>query len=261
MIGMVLEGGGSRGAYQIGVMKAYLEAGYSFSGFAGTSIGAINGAVFAQGDFQKATDMWSNITTEQLFDADTYKLLKIGESKWDMHVLSEARVGLKKIIDEHGIDTSRIKELINDNIDEQRIRESGVDYGLVTVSTNERKPYELFLEDIPQGELTQYINASACLPGFHPVVIENNTYIDGGIYNNCPTNMLIKKGYKEIVVVRTKAPGVYRLFTIPKDVKIRMVVPKHDLGNIMVFSPKKTLENMELGYQDGLREISKSSSH
>jgi len=255
MIGMVLEGGGSRGAYHIGVMKAYLEAGYSFGGFAGTSIGAINAAIFAQGDFQKAVDMWTNVTTEQLFDADTYKLLKIGESKWDMRLLTEAGKGLKKIIDEHGVDTSRIRELISSNLDEERIRERGCDLGLVTVSTNERKPYELYLEDIPQGELAHYIEASACLPGFQPVVIGENTYIDGGLYNNCPTNMLIRKGYKEIVVVRTKAPGVYRLIVIPKDVRVTMVVPKHDLGNIMVFSPKKISENIEAGYLDGLKSL------
>ena len=255
MLGMALEGGGSRGAYHIGVMKACLEAGYDFDGFVGTSIGAINAAVFAQGDFQKAVDMWTNVTTEQLFDADTYKLLKIGESKWDMQLLTEAREGLKKIIDEHGIDTSRIKELISENIDESRIRERGRDLGLVTVAANEMKPYELYLEDIPQGELALYLEASSCIPGFQPAVIGKNTYLDGGLYNNCPTNMLIKKGYKEIVVVRTKAPGVYRLFTIPKDVKITMVVPKHDLGNIMIFSPKKILENIDFGYQDGRKAL------
>ena len=259
MIGMALEGGGSRGAYQIGVMKAFLEAGYEFGGFAGTSIGAINAAMFAQGDFQKAVEMWSNVTTEQLFDSETYKLLKIGESKWDMRLLSEARVGLRKIIDEHGVDTSRIREIIGSNINEQKIRERGCDYGLVTVSTNERKPYELFIEDIPQGELAHYIEASSCLPGFHPVVIGKNSYIDGGLYNNCPTNMLIKKGYKEIVVVRTKAPGVYRIFSIPKDVKITMVVPKHDPGNIMLFSQKKIMENIEHGYLDGLKAIEASA--
>ena len=255
-IGMALEGGGSRGAYQVGVMKAFLEAGYCFDGYAGTSIGAINAAAFAQGDFQKTLDMWSSVTTEQLFDADTYKLLKIGEAKWDMQLLTEARVGLKKIIDEHGVDTSRIREMINECIDEKKIRESGCDFGLVTVSTNERKPYELFLEDIPQGELNLYIEASSCLPGFQPLVIGKNSYLDGGLYNNCPTNMLIRKGYKEIVVVRTKAPGVYRYFTIPKDVKIKMVVPKNDLGNIMIFSPKKIMENIETGYQDGLKALS-----
>ena len=49
MIGLVLEGGVARGAYHIGVVKAYLEAGYKFDGYAGTSVGAINAAMIAHG--------------------------------------------------------------------------------------------------------------------------------------------------------------------------------------------------------------------
>ena len=252
MIGLALEGGGSRGSYHIGVMKAFIEEGYNFTGFVGTSIGAINAAAFAQGDFAKAAEMWSSITTEQLFDSDTCKLLKIGESKWDMRHLTDASNSLRKIIEEHGVDTSRIREMIDGTIDEQKLRASGHDYGLVTVSVTERRPYELFLEDIKQGELLQYIAASSCVPGFHPVIIEKNSYIDGALHNNCPINMLIKKGYKEIIAVRTKAPGVFRRVAVPDGVTVRKVVPRHDPGNVMIFDPKKIKENIEHGFSDGL---------
>ena len=255
MIGLALEGGGSRGAYHIGVMKAYTEAGYDFAGFTGTSIGAINAAAFAQGDFILAEEMWSNITTDRLFDDDACRLLKIAESRLDIHVLSEARNSLRRIIDDHGIDTSKIRGIINGFISEQRIRASGKDYGLVTVSVSERRPYELFLEEIKQGELLTYIAASACVPGFQPVVIGKNTFVDGAIYDSCPINMLVKKGYKEVIAVRTKAPGVFRKITPPKGVKIRIVVPKHDMGNIMVFSPEKIKENIRQGYFDGLESL------
>ena len=255
MVGLALEGGGSRGSYHIGVMKAFIEAEYNFSGFVGTSIGAINAAAFAQGDFKKAADMWTGITTEQLFDAEFCKLLKIGESKWDLHNFTDASQSLRKIIDEHGVDTSRIRELIDDTISEEKMRSSGHDYGLVTVCINEMKPYELYIEDIEQGELLSYISASACVPGFHPVVIGKNTFADGALYNNCPINMLINKGYKEIVAVRTKAPGVYRAVRAPKGVKIRKIVPKHDLGNVMIFDPKRIRENIAYGYRDGLEAL------
>jgi len=250
MIGLALEGGGSRGAYHIGAMKAFVEAGYEFDGYAGTSIGAINGAVFAQGDYEKAVDIWSDITTEQLFTAENYKLIKLGETKWDMHMLTEARPALKKIMDDHGIDISRITELISSHLDEQRIRDGGCDFALVTVSIYERKPYELYIEDIPEGELLQYIAASSCVPGFQTVVIGKNSFIDGALYNSCPINMLINKGYKEIIAVRTKAPGVFRKVVLPKGVNLRMVVPKHDMGNPMLFSSKRTRENIEKGYTD-----------
>ena len=250
MIGLALEGGGSRGAYHVGVMMACLDEGYDFDGFVGTSIGAVNAAAFAQGDFLKAVDLWLSITTEKLFDPETCKLLKIAESKWDKDMFTSARESLRKIIEDNGVDTSKIKALIDRNIDEDKLRASGHDYGLVTVSINERRPYEMFLEDIEHGELTQYIAASACVPGFQTVIIGDNSFVDGALYNNCPINMLIKKGYSEIIAVRTKAPGVFRKVTAPQGVNITMVVPKHDLGNPLVFSMEKIALNIEQGYQD-----------
>jgi len=260
MIGLALEGGASRGAYQIGVMKAYLEAGYRFDGFVGTSIGAINAAVFAQGSFHSAEEMWLSLTTDLLFDTEVSKLIKIGESKWDMGLIPDLRKGLKKVIGERGIDTSKIRAILDDSISEERVRASGCDYGLVTVSVNEMRPYELFLEDIPQGDLISYIMASSCVPGFKPAVIGKNTFTDGALYNSCPVNMLIRKGYDEIIAIRTKAPGVYRIVKAPKGVVIRRIVPKSDLGNVMVFSPKRIEENIKLGYIDGQRAIRDSET-
>jgi len=254
-IGLALEGGGSRGAYHVGVMKACLESGRDITGFTGTSIGAINAAVFAQGDYLLAADMWSHITTEKLFDADACKILRFAETKLDINQLSEAGHSLRRIIDEHGIDTSMIRAAIDSCIDENKLRASGNDYGLVTVSLSEKRPYELFLEDIKQGELLSYIAASACVPGFQSVVIGKNSFVDGALYNSCPINMLIKKGYQEIIAVRTKAPGVFRRIKAPKGVKVRMVVPKHDMGSLLIFSPEKIEENIRLGYIDGLKAL------
>ena len=52
--GLVLEGGGAKGAYQIGAWKALKEAGIRIKGIAGTSVGALNGALIAMDDFEKA---------------------------------------------------------------------------------------------------------------------------------------------------------------------------------------------------------------
>ena len=71
MRGLALEGGGAKGAYHIGVMKALTEKSYVFDGFVGTSIGAINAAMLAQSDFDAALDLWMSIS-----------ILK-GEKKWD----------------------------------------------------------------------------------------------------------------------------------------------------------------------------------
>lgn len=234
-VGLALEGGGSRGAYHMGVAKAYLESGYQFDGFVGTSIGAINAAILAQGDFQQALTLWENITMEHLFHE--VKLTK----------------NVQKIMTDGGIDTSKIRAFVDKYIDEDKIRQSGKDFGLVTVSLDERKPYEVFLEDIPYGKLTSYLMASATLPGFQLEKINEKKFIDGGVYNNCPINLLIEKGYDEIIAVRTDAPGIFRKFKESANIKI--ISASASLGNWLMFSPAQSKANIKLGYYDGLRTI------
>ena len=52
--GLVLEGGGAKGAYQIGAWKALKEAGVRIRAVAGTSVGALNGALICMGDLEQA---------------------------------------------------------------------------------------------------------------------------------------------------------------------------------------------------------------
>ena len=60
--GLVLDGGGARGAYQIGAWKALREAGVKIEAVAGTSVGALNGALIRMGDDYKAEKIWRVIT-------------------------------------------------------------------------------------------------------------------------------------------------------------------------------------------------------
>ena len=61
--GLVLDGGGARGAYQIGAWKALVEAGVKFNAVAGTSVGALNGALICMGDIEKAEGIWRETTS------------------------------------------------------------------------------------------------------------------------------------------------------------------------------------------------------
>ena len=63
MKGLVLEGGGAKGSFHVGALKALFERGYVFNGVAGTSIGAINGALLAQGDFDALYELLVELNT------------------------------------------------------------------------------------------------------------------------------------------------------------------------------------------------------
>jgi len=259
MRGLVLEGGGARGAYQIGMVKAMYENGYSFDGFVGTSIGSINAAMLAQGDFENALELWMNISMEQVFDEDDLPILKLADIK-DIkdikpklkQLLKDGRSILAKIVHNRGIHTERMKGLLGKYIDEEKIRGSGKDFGLVAFSVSERKAYELMLDEIPNGQLINYVMASSSVPGFHLETIEGNTFIDGGVYNNCPSNLLVEKGYNEIIAVRiTKIHSLHWT----DDPRVRTIAPSGDLGNILLFTHENCAAKLELGYNDGLKFI------
>ena len=78
MIGLALEGGGTRGAYQFGAWKAFRKLGVEFDGIVGTSIGALNGALMIQNDFERAHEIWSEIAPEKVMriDPEVYELIK-----------------------------------------------------------------------------------------------------------------------------------------------------------------------------------------
>ena len=59
-IGLVLDGGGGKGAYQIGVWKALRETGLDqrIAVISGASVGGLNAALMVQGDPEKAEQIW-----------------------------------------------------------------------------------------------------------------------------------------------------------------------------------------------------------
>jgi len=256
MRGVALEGGAARGAYHIGVIKALTENGYEFDGFVGTSVGALNAALLAQGDFEQALDLWSDISMDKLFDEEEQMLFRLADLR-SFKPNAENRINFikaaSKVIRSGGIDTDKMKAMIKMYICEDKLRGSGKDFGLVTVSIKNRKPYHLMLEDIPQGKLYSYLMASASFPGFRYERIGGNAFIDGAFSDNCPYGLLLNKGYDEIIAIRTNIPGVFRRVTDTKRVKV--ITPSENLGNPFTFERKHSTANIALGYRDGLNYI------
>ena len=85
---IALEGGGAKGAYEIGVWQALDEAGVKYNAVSGTSVGALNGALMAMRDLPRAVECWSNIHMSQVIDlggmdAETFKNMLEGKLESD----------------------------------------------------------------------------------------------------------------------------------------------------------------------------------
>lgn len=257
MYGVVLEGGGLKGGYHLGAMKAIIECGYGIGGYVGTSIGSFNAAVLAQGDFDKLYEAWYNGSSTLGLDVDEREIGKLVDKKWNVKSIKYWTKYLKDNIANKGVDSSKLKKLYSSYIDEEKLRKSNVDYGMVTVSLTDMKPVYMYKEDIPDGQIASYVLASSYLPMFKQdnILSDSKMYLDGGFFDNRPFSLLIDKGYRDLIEIRTGAIGVTK-WVNKKNLNIITIEPSKKLLSGIAISDNKSVRNdMEMGYYDALRVL------
>ena len=250
--GLVFDGGGARGAYQIGAWRALSEAGVKISAVAGTSVGALNGALVCMGDLEKAGHIWKEMAFSRVMDVDDELMEQFFDGEASIR---EILKGLWKKLADGGIDITPLKELIHEVVDEEKIRKCGKEFCLLTFSVSDMKELDLSIEDIPEGLLEDFLLASAYLLGFKNEPLHGKTYIDGGAVNNVPTASLLKRGYKDLIQVRIFGPGRVPKTTIPEDGSLLEIEPRVGLGSILEFSAKRSRQNLKIGYYDAKRAL------
>lgn len=253
-IALVLESGGAKGSYEIGACKALEELGVKLSAVTGTSVGALNGVMVAQQEIDKAYQMWYDMRPSKVMKIDEKRLqqlsrleIKPGDMRYYIKMIGE-------IITEGGIDVSPLKKMIKEYVDEDKLRKSDIDFGMVTVSFTDRKALELFVEDIPEGQVADYLFASANFPLFRSAKIGDKIFMDGGIYDSLPIRMLLEKGYKSFITVRVGGMGRKRKVNL-EGCKVINIEAKEPLAGPLDFSSEKARESLKLGYFDAYRVL------
>lgn len=254
MLGLTLEGGGAKGAYQIGAWKAFKEMGIEFNGITGTSIGALNGALMIQEDFEVAYDLWYNIEPTKVLNIDDRIYDVLTDDKLDSKDLSIIYQQIIKVIKGSGIDNRPMELLVKNHLKEDAIRTSLKDFGFVTVCLTDRQPLQLYKEDIPYGRMAEYLLASAWLPIFKANRFDGKNFLDGGFYNNLPVDMLYDKGYRDIIAIRLHSQGRIKRIDY-KDLNIRYIQSTQNLGRMLDFTQKRARKNLQLGYLDTVKAI------
>jgi len=241
---VALAGGATKGIYQIGAWKALDEMGIEFEAVTGTSIGAINGAFMVQGDLQKACDMWKNLRMDQCV-----RLPENVELSSD-NLLDRQHAGfiLREMIRHGGMDQSPMLALLSSYIDPAAIYESSVDYGLCTFSLRNRSSLKIWKQDIPGERFFSYLLASSALPLLRQVKLGDDVYLDGGIGDNLPFDMLRRKGFRNIIALDIR--GIKNRIIQTDRLRISHICNSLDLGPILDLSPELMARNFELGYLD-----------
>ena len=216
---LVLAGGGARGSYQVGVWRALMELDWHPQIITGTSVGGLNGAMFVLDRYETARDMWLTIRSRDV--------MELPEENADLSALHQF---LRRVVKEGGMDVTPLEEI--------------VERGL--------RPRELTLEDIPAGQVRDYLMASAaCFPALRARQIDGVKFLDGGYSDNMPTGLAKTMGAEELVCVDLEGVGITRpnLTGLPTT----MIRSYWELGDILHFDPDTAKRNMELGYYDTLR--------
>lgn len=181
-IGLVLSGGGARGAYQAGVIKALTELGLKFNLIAGTSVGALNAAFVAAGKVDKMVEIWENINLFQVLSFNP------------MTFINGSLLSNKPL-----------EKLIRREINEESIQRI-IDYSvkLMIISSNLKTEEAMIYQNFKNyGEIIDAVLASSAIPVAFPYLKiyedkEKNErlmqLIDGGIIDNFPLKKAIETG-------------------------------------------------------------------
>lgn len=251
--GLVLEGGGAKGAYQIGAWKALKEAGVKIKGIAGTSVGALNGALICMDDLEKAEDLWENISYSQIMSVDDEIMGEIFKHK---KISRDAMKDMMDYIGEGGLDVAPLKKLIADSVDEEKIQNSPIDLYVLTFNVDEFRELDIDIKAAEPELIKDFLLASAYIfPVFKNEKLHGKTYIDGGVINNVPLGSLIERDYKDIIMIRIFGIGREKRVKIPEDTNVYTIAPSSSLGSILDFEPKKSRINIKRGYFDAMRML------
>lgn len=195
MRALVLSGGGSRGAYQVGALKYLLgieERHYDI--ICGSSVGALNAgylSMFPQGNEPEAANglvsMWRDVDDDFIY------------KKWFFRYLATLwRPSL--------YNSKPLHNEVRQRLDATKIKSSGkhLSVGAVSLYTGEYRTWSENDENIVEAVL-----ASSAFPGvFLPVEIDNELWTDGGVRENTPIGNAIDLGATEIDVILTFPKGI-----------------------------------------------------
>lgn len=257
MIGLALEGGGTKGSYQIGAYFAMKDCNIKFDGFCGTSIGSFNSAMLACGKEQELLEFWQNVNIASVLGFDPNYINKIVKRDVDLKFFKMTLKGAIRMLKNRGVSTEGLENVLKEHVNEELLRESKKDFGLCTVKISSLKPLYLFKEDMKEGKIHDYILASCYLPLFKMKrTVDEAFCIDGGFYDNSPVNMLIDKGYTKVYVVRLNI-GLSINITrkLKKDIDITYIKPSRSVGGILELNDEKVHDNIYMGYYDTLRVL------
>lgn len=245
-IGLVLSGGGGRGAYEVGVIKALNEAGINFQLVAGTSVGALNGALVASGKIDKMVEIWENI--------NPFKVIGINPGT---------------LMNGSLLTTKPLEKLIRDGIDEKSAKKIIDSPGRLIVLSSDLKTKQAVIHQNFKNyeEIVKALLASSAIPIAFPFqkLLYNGEeknllmqLIDGGIINNFPIKEAIETGLcKTLFTISLYTPELLKTETKAWQHNDLMNIGMRTLDVLLTNSYIKEMSAVKekIKFADGLKKL------
>lgn len=256
---LVLGGGGGKGAYQIGVWQALKEYGLvkHIGAVAGTSVGALNTALFVQADLELALQAWKSVDNDKILHLDKSRTLQ-----------SLKNFKLSRIFGDGIFSNNGLLELISTYSDLEIISQAEIPAFATCCPLPEfsfknlRLPDPVYfrLNGRPPEEIKSILLASSAIPFvFDAIEIQGKGYVDGGLVDNLPIRPLYDLGFRRFIVINL---DMYQRLPREKyrDADIIEIMPEHsrteNITDILSFSPEQIQTHIQAGYKDAVLTLS-----
>lgn len=284
-IGLVFSGGGGKGPYQLGVWRYLRETGIDkrIGVVSGTSIGALNGALFLSGNLETIEDLWRNMEPKDILTP--HKITPLNISSWLSLGVSAVSLAAAPLLDPLGFATAAgvlslshsatslfnaqgsvfsqdgMKEQMDKGLDYKKLKNSDVPcYATcLNIGFPKSKPFaqRFDLRKYSEEDVYTILMASAAIPGvYEPIKFDGSRYCDGGFTSygdNVPVQPAYDEGMKKIIVIHLSPDKPTDAEKYP-GTDIIDLIPTTDLGGIMKgtmdFSGEGAEWRMECGYKE-----------
>lgn len=271
-IGLVLSGGGAKGAYEAGVIAALWDLGLSknISVVSGTSIGVANALMFCMDDREMVEECWKTLNYSQFMTFQDLlknkvisKLFKLWRSSHD-----DLKVNVKNDDQEAGIVSQEtIREFVKKYIDMAKLKKTKIQLYGCAFNVNHQEPVYFHLNDYSEEEIIDISIASCAIPHvFSPISINGESYVDGGYHNpfefeykvdNVPLKPLVENHECDVIIIvhLDYLDDVdYKLYPNKVIIEVFPSVPlelMNGMGTLNLF--QDTIhKRLDLGYRDAM---------
>ncbi len=197
---LVLSGGGAKGAFQAGALDVLRETGFTFDAISGVSVGSLNGAMLATGQFDSLIKVWTDITPDKILRK--HSLLKLAQR----YVSYKIGFSDPPVSRYHN---KPLQELMKQYLLGKKVS-LPFHFGYVKLESGQYVQATIRRtgdHQITQDDLNRLLASTAIPVYFNPTHIGDSTAVDGGLRNISPIREVLPYEPDRMIIIPTEPVG------------------------------------------------------